>query len=135
MASLLTLTSADPGNPPVVLSPYHVVSVQPRRQIRPDVASQTNFTHQSYSGAKVRVVTGEHHNVIEDHDVVAYHLAKALSGVTDADDYAAASTEVSLTTTPSTPKKSPRTATNKTITAPTPPPGDEPSAEEEKESA
>lgn len=82
MASLITLTSSDPGNPPVVLAPSHVVSVVPRKRMRPDMASQTNYVRTTFAGAKVSVVTGDYFNVEENHDVVCTLVDKALSSPT-----------------------------------------------------
>lgn len=79
MASLITLTSSDPGNPPVVLSPSHVVSVVPRKKMSPDMASQHAHVKTSFAGAKVKVVTGDYYNVEENHDVVCTLVDRALA--------------------------------------------------------
>lgn len=75
---MIQLTLLDRNRPPLSVNPHHVVSVTPRRVVRPNAASQSPDLIPSWEGSIVHLSTGSHHNVIEEHDQVLNMVAEAL---------------------------------------------------------
>jgi len=75
--TLMKLTPVDPGSPPLSINPRHVVSVKARRVLKPNQATQGVHLINSWEGATVELVTGRHHNVVEDHDTIVARVNEA----------------------------------------------------------
>lgn len=72
---MIQLTLFDRGRPLLDINPHHIVSVQPRKVVRPNPATQEPDLKLIYEGAVVQLSTGAHHNVCEQREEVLALMA------------------------------------------------------------
>lgn len=77
MIQLMKVGNAGEGPRPVMVNPAHIVSVSPRYQPRPNLASQAGGLTPSYNGAVVQVASGEHYNVTENFETIVKLMGDA----------------------------------------------------------
>lgn len=67
---MIKLTVLERNSPPILVNPNHIVSVHPRREIRPTDTAQTPAVEFGFKGATVLLVTGDRMHVAEEFEEI-----------------------------------------------------------------